>query len=332
MLPIVKISAPARLTGLLLLLVALGLIISPSIAVVLRHDVESGRYERLAADAEYLRAGCVTVVDARGNYTGVLIGTKHVLTVGHPIVGHLPIGASRGPVAIQIRIHGKEYRADYAFLHPQYDRVTNRGGADLAILRLSAEVSAAAAAASAKPTTIWVGGVQPGTRFVGVGQGKSGTGQQSDEPLPMGIYRGYENTIDFIYGADSPDLSHFRSDFDDGSENGNTLARVLFGSSKSDEEKPQKRQQAYRGRSSRRALPLEGSIAAGDSGSGIWIQQDSNNESGKVWHLAGIASYRYYSMYGAQAGYVNLSHPAVANWLGSVARDEEALFRLVNSG
>ena len=61
-------------------------------------------------------------------------------------------------------------------------------------------------------------------------------------------------------------------------------------------------------------------MAAGDSGSGIWLRRE-----GGV-HLAGIASYRYYSMYGGQSGYVNLGNARIRDWIESVDSSELAGF------
>lgn len=268
-------------------------------AVMIRHDVPEKKYLELAARPEF-QSGLLTMLDPRDNYTGVLIGSRHVLTVGHPIVGYLPDRESSGSVAMKVRFQEKDYDAEYAYLHPQYDRVAHHGGADLAIIRLKQP-----GITSAKPSTIWFGGVALGDRFIGVGLGKSGTGKDRDEPKPIGTFRGYENTIDYLFGEEG--LRHFRSDFDNGTVDYNTLARVLY----------EKKNLEIKGKSSKTPLPLEGTTAAGDSGSGVWVKRD------KKYHLAGIASYRYFSMYGGQAGYVNLSHPANVKWLREVAMVED---------
>ena len=104
-------------------------------AVVIRHDVSETKYLELAARTEF-QSGLATILDRRGDYTGVLIGSRHVLTVGHPVIGYLPEGKNSGPVSIKVRFQGKEYDSEYAYLHPKYDRVAHHGGADLAIIRL----------------------------------------------------------------------------------------------------------------------------------------------------------------------------------------------------
>src|SRR5262249_18863918 len=154
---------------------------------MIRHDVPDEKYIGLAAKAEF-QAGRVTVLDSRGDYTGVLIADRFVLTAGHPVVGFLREGQTQGPVVLNVR-HGDEVcDAEFAYLHPKYDRAANAGGTDLAVLRLKRP-----GLPTVTPTTIWVGGVSPGDRFVGVGQGKSGTGRDKDEPKAAGTFRGYEN-------------------------------------------------------------------------------------------------------------------------------------------
>ena len=275
-------------------------------AVMIRHDVEERSYIGLGARDEF-QAGRITMLDRRGNYTGVLISNRHVLTVGHPIVGYLPAGESQGAVSVKIRILGADYETDHAVLHPQYDRIPHFGGADLAVIRLKAP-----GVSKLRPATIWSGGLKLGERFVGVGQGKSGTGRDNNEPKPDGIFRGYENTIDYMHPE--KDSAEFRADFDNGTEQFNTLSRALLGVEK----------EPYQGQSSKLPMPLEGTTAAGDSGSGVWVMRND------VYCLAGIASFRHFSMYGGQAGYADLSASKV--WLNSVSQMENTPFAIVEKG
>lgn len=275
-----------------------------TLGVMVRHDVPEGSYRDLAARPG-LQAGLVRILDPRGDFSGVLISPRHILTCGHPVLGFLPAGKSEGPMTAQVRVGKAEYETEHAWLHPRYDRQAHFGGSDLAILRLKKP-----GVAGARSARVWTGGIAPGDRFVGVGQGRSGTGRDNDEPLPMGLFRGYENTVDYQF--DDQDFTHFRADFDDGTDGANTLARVIYGNPARD----------IPGRSAKEPLPLEGTPAAGDSGSGIWIQH------GQEHLLAGITSYRYYSMYGGQAGYANLSHPAIVRWLAEIARAERVSFGL----
>lgn len=274
-------------------------------AVMIRHDVPEERYLDLARDPAF-RAGCVTIVDARGDYTGILIGRRWVLTVGHPVFGFLQPGESSGPLATRIRIADVECESEFAHLHPSYDRVKHFGGADLSLIRLRHP-----GVARIEPATIFAGGIALGDRFVGIGQGKSGTGLENDEPKPAGTFRGYENTVDYLFPEG--EFAQFRADFDNGTDDYNTLARVLYGENNLE----------IQGGSSKDPLPLEGAPAAGDSGSGVWVKRNGS------YLLAGVASYRHYSMYGGQGGYVNLSHPAIIDWIERVAHAEGAQVKVV---
>ena len=165
--------------------------------------------------------------------------------------------------------------------------------------------------AEVRPATLWVGGVDLGQRFTGIGQGRTGTGLDNNEPGAGGVFRGYENTVDYLY--DPAAYRHWRCDFDNGDPAYNSLAEVLYDTVP----------QAITGTSSALALPLEGAAAAGDSGSAVYVQKRSD------WLLAGITSYRWYSQYGGQAGYVNLSAPEIGAWLSDVATAESTAFTCV---
>ncbi len=97
------------------------------------------------------------------------------------------------------------------------------------------------------------------------------------------------------------------ADFDSPEGNADTLRDTLFYPTK----------KTIAGNASPEPLPLEGSLAAGDSGSGIWAELDGR------YYLIGIASFRMYSCYGAQAYYVNLGNPEVAAWILSVCPEAE---------
>ena len=291
-----------RLIANPIFILAVGLIVTApaSRAVVIRHDVPEEQYLKLAADPA-LQASIVAVLDPRGSCSGVLLDAQHILTVGHPIEGYLAENTTEGPIQLPVRVRGEDFTAEYAYIHPQYDPIKNRGGADLAILRLSQAVP------NFGGSVIWSGVVNPGLAFVGVGQGKSGTGKDRNEPLPRGTFRGYENVLDFIH---SDDYSLFRSDFDDDTPAHNTLSRVVYDRTNT----------LIKGASDAKPLPLEGTAAGGDSGSGVWLRRDGKH------YLLGIATYRFFSMYGGQSAYVNLSHPVHVQWLKSVATAEATTF------
>ncbi len=273
-------------------------------AVMIRHDVPDAEYQSLAAQPDFA-ASRITLLTGETPTSATLISPRHLLTAGHLAAGWVPEGTNDAACVLDVQIGTNVYSAVHVYLFPSYDRVRNCGGFDAAVLRLSEAVT------NPSPARLWVGGVQTGQTFIGIGQGRTGTGLDNDEPLPGGVFRGYQNTMDYFYG--DPDFRHWRADFDNGDTNFNSLSFILYDTTNT----------AIQTSSSNIPLPLEGSTAAGDSGSAAYIQLRTG------WMLAGIASYRWYSQYGGQAGYVNLSAPEIRGWLEEVAEAEGAAFDLV---
>ncbi len=258
-------------------------------AVTIRHDVKDAAYIAFAKK-EYLRPGLVTtrpMAEVPGS--GVIIHPNYVLTAGH-------VGSVNGPAKMPVVFDGKEYMVDFVYLCPGYAlNKSSLQGNDISLLKIEGN-----GITRVRPAVIWTGGMSPGMRIIGVGQGKTGTGLQNDEPGPPRTFRAYENTVDYILGADN--YRFFITDFDSPDANANTLAGIVY---------------ALGGKkittlSSAMPLPLEGSTAAGDSGSGVWI------ESGGSYFLAGITSGRFYSCYGGQSGYVNLGDERILAWIKSI--------------
>ncbi|MBN1532845.1 MAG: trypsin-like serine protease [Spirochaetes bacterium] len=274
------------------------LILSASTAafpVTVRHDTDNARYTALAKRHD-LAAGLVVTRPSAGTPgCGVLIHRRYVLTAGH-------IGSEEGPADMPVRYGETEYRVEHVYLFPRFKMQKNKwGGCDIAVLRLRGE-----GIPGVQPATLWTGGVRAGQRFIGLGQGRSGTGAQNDEPLAAGTFRGYENTVDFIFGEEEYNL--LAADFDGPDGVGNSLSSTLFHPART----------AIAGNSSAAPLALEGSLAAGDSGSGIWV------DFGGGYCLVGIATLRVYSCYGGQGYYVNLGNQEIARWILSICPEAEA--------
>lgn len=273
-------------------------------AVMIRHDVPDSTYTNRAQEAQFA-ASRVTLLTEIETTSGTLISPHHLVTAGHLVAGWVPVGSNEAPSNIGIQIGTNLLTGVYVYLFPAYDRDLSAGGFDVAIVRLSDVVT------NVTPASVWTGGVDLGQRYTGIGQGRTGTGLDNNEPLSGGVYRGYENTVDYLYGP--AEYDHWRGDFDNGDAAYNSLTNILYGTTN----------QAITGTSSAVSLPLEGTAAAGDSGSAVYVQKRSG------WLLAGITSYRWYSQYCGQAGYVNLSSPDVADWLAAVAAAEATEFQFV---
>ncbi len=259
-------------------------------SVNIRHDVDDNDYINFAEE-HFFESGLVVVrpfEETPG--TGVIIHPNYILTAGH-------VGSMDGPAQMPINYKGKEYIVDYVYLYPDFSLeqdYTTYMKYDIAMLRLEGR-----GIENVTPSVIWTQPISLGQKIVGVGQGKSSTGLEGDERIPSGTFRAYENTIDYIFDDENYNL--FVTDFDSAENACNSLSDTLYCLDKE-----------INGESSPDPLPLEGSLGAGDSGSGIWIE-----ENGK-FYLAGIASGRHYASYCAQSLYVNLTNKTLYDWIVSI--------------
>ncbi|OHD55641.1 MAG: hypothetical protein A2Y33_13485 [Spirochaetes bacterium GWF1_51_8] len=261
--------------------------------VIIRADIPDQEYIEYAKSSFFIPGLVVTRPEAPIHGSGVVIGQNFILTAGH-------IGSKDGPAGMPVIFQQKEYFVDHVFLFPGYiSNQNSASGCDLAILHIKGN-----GISYIEPAKIWKGEVKTGMQVFGVGQGKSGTGVQKTDTVSGGVFRGYQNTIDFI--GDNAHYNILITDFDGPGNTGNSLASKVYAFD-----------QEIDGDSSPAPLPLEGTLGAGDSGSGIWIKKDN------FYYLVGIAAGRYYSCYNAQSLYVNLCNPEIYRWIRSVAGDYE---------
>jgi secreted trypsin-like serine protease len=244
--------------------------------------------------ALYQSVGKVTGSGLSGS--GVLISDRWVLTAGH---------ISFGKTSGTFNLGGIDYAIQSSITHPSYSFGSNPF--DLGLLYLSAPVSSADAASMIRfgePGSIL------GREATWVGFGLGGTGLTGAQgPLE---FRAFTNIIDVFGPEYGLTATSFVSDFDrpDGSTNADANL------------------------SSPTATRLEGNVASGDSGGGVFVTVDG------IRYLAGISSYtgRFgpgaASSYGSISGatYLDLFHPWIFDQTGITSVPEPSGFWLFSLG
>lgn len=209
----------------------------------------------------YQSVGKVTGAGFSGS--GVLISDRWVLTAGH---------VSFGKTSGTFTVGDMAYAIQSSVTHPSYSFGSNPF--DLGLLYLSAPVPAADVATMIRfdePNSIL------GREATWVGTGLTGTGLTgAQNPLE---FRAFTNIIDVMGPAYSLTATSFVSDFDrpDGSTNANANL------------------------SSPTATRLEGNVAGGDSGGGVFVTVNG------IRYLAGISSYTGRFGPGAASSYGSIS-------------------------
>jgi Trypsin len=225
--------------------------------------------------------------------SGVMISDRWVLTAGH-----IAQGKGAGDT---YNVGGVDYVIQSSTLHPNFTTSSGSYAYDLGLLYLSAAVTGITPAAMLRldPATSIIGkeATYVGTGFTGTGQ----TGAQSSDIER----RAFTNKIEFYGEQYELTNTSFVSDFDD--------PDGLFN-----------RQQ-----SERAATRLEGAVAPGDSGGGVFITENG------VRYLIGINSYSGYvslatsnSKYGGLSGAVDLQqfHSWISSTTGITAVPEPSVF------
>jgi Trypsin/PEP-CTERM motif len=182
--------------------------------------------------------------------------------------------------SVTFTLNGVDYTSSQLFLHPSWQNGNPLGGYDFGLVRLSAPV------AGIVPSSLYLESAELGQTGTFVGYGLTGTGLTGYRSLDN-QKRAFQNTIDGDLGNPSLVLG---ADFD----NPRNAADSAFGSSD--------------------PLALEGAVAPGDSGGGVFITVDSQV------YLAGVISFiadkdgRSNSDYGDISGFgrVSMAYPWIA--------------------
>jgi secreted trypsin-like serine protease len=222
--------------------------------------------------------------------SGVVISDRWVLTAGH-----IALGKTGGTVTVG----GNSYTVQSSIVHPNYSYPSNPN--DIGLLYLSSSISGVAPAKMLKldgPLSIL------GREATWVGHGLGGNGVfGAAGPLD---FRAFTNIIDVMGPAYGLTDTAFVSDFDN--PDGST---TTSGSDPT-------------------ATRLEGNVASGDSGGGVFITVDG------VRYLVGISSFTggfvagANSKYGSISGATNLQlfHDWIADETGVTAIPEPGVFGL----
>jgi hypothetical protein len=235
--------------------------VAPAGAGTISQPWKADIHESLATADAFASVGQIQgqSADAAYSASGVYLGDGWVLTAAHVV------DAATG---MDFTLDGQTYSAQAWAYHADWNPADVTAGADLALVKLSGDVSD-----THDTATLYTGTDEVGALGVSVGYGLTGTGSSGYDPNSSTDKRAGTNTIDAVYGDDV-----LLSDFDSGRYADNRLG-------------------------SSNPTALEYLIAPGDSGGGMFIYDETIAD----WSLAGINSFGYGLDGAADSDYGDLS-------------------------
>lgn len=251
------------------------LVCASSQAVVIRHDKDDLLYLNLGANARYAPVGLINYTNpsatgkATGNYLGVgTDGKKWMVTAAHVVDNSIS--------SMSIALGGRTYDVEVSSLRWRTEWEEGKG--DIGVGRILDPDNTLTMA----PAKYWKGRIPVpatlGDHLIGtaVGFGRTGNGN-TGETTTDDKKRGMQNRIDALdlkYNDGADTVYGYVSDFDNNTAAKNTLDRTDFPAARFNE-----------GQQSDKAwLDLEGQLASGDSGGGLFA------DAGGQHLMIGIAS------------------------------------------
>src|SRR5450432_2793969 len=228
-------------------------LIAPAFAGTVRADyADDSLYTALGNDPKYQSVGSILWPQSNGTLSnaasGVLISPKWVLTAGHVVDTFTTDNTTRTfNIGGTQYFNGTNYTAVQHFAQPAWNGNVAAGN-DIGLMLLGTPV------VGITPASRYYSGGELGLTGTSVGFGEGGTGTSGNIAGSYGTKRAEQNVID-VFGPTVASTSF----------NSNILA--------SDFDKPTNDNK--NGFGSAAALPLEGSIAPGDSGGGTFVDDAS---------------------------------------------------------